>query len=410
MMVPYDGARAPTSAESARFAPPTLRLQTGITLSQQDWSLHRKGHISQARHREKLKEAIRDNLGDIISDGAIVTSDGQKVVRVPMRGLELPHFRHGDGAEQHTGQGDGSSQVGDVLGQGPASGQGQGPGRGHRAGDQPGVDYYEAEVTLDEVADLLFESLNLPRLVPKRQTVDQVERIEFNDVQRVGVLPNLDKRRTIMENLRRNARQGKPVFANVRKEDLRFRIWNEVRRPQSRAVVVAMRDVSGSMGEFEQWVSRCCYFWMVRFLRARYQQVEIVFITHHTAAREVDEEAFFHLGESGGTLVSSAYRLALEVLQQRYPADDWNAYVFHFSDGDNWGDDDNDRCVALIHQLLPITNLVGYGEIHKHGYSTGTLLEAFSHIHAPGFVSAVLSERQDLARALQRFFGSEMAA
>lgn len=383
-----------------------------VTLSQQDWSLHRKGHISQARHREKLKEAIRDNLGEIISDGAIITSDGQKVVRVPMRGLELPHFRHTDGSGQHSGQGNGASKVGDVLGQAPGNGQtpGQGPGKGRRAGDQPGVDYYEAEVTLDEVAELLFESLNLPRLAPKRQAVDQVERIEFNDVQRVGVMPNLDKRRTIMENLRRNARQGKAVFGNVKKEDLRFRIWNEVRKPQQRAVVIAMRDVSGSMGEFEQWVSRCCYFWMVRFLRARYQQVEIVFITHHTTAQEVDEERFFHLGESGGTLVSSAYRLALEVLHTRYPADEWNAYVFHFSDGDNWGDDDNARCVGLIQELLPITSLVGYGEIHRHSYSSGTLLEAFSRVSNPGFVTAVLAEKQDLARALQRFFGSEMAA
>jgi uncharacterized protein len=381
------------------------------TLSHQDWSLHRRARVDEARHREKLKEAIRDNLNDIVSDGAIITSDGQKTVRVPIRGLELPHFRHAEGQAQHTGQGDGNSQVGDVLGPGPGGRQqGRGPGKGPRAGDQPGVDFYEAEITVDELAELLFESLNLPRLIPKRQMVDVVEKIEFNDVRRKGVLPNLDKRRTLLENIKRNARAGKPHVGNVRPEDLRFRTWQEVQRQQHRAVVVAMRDVSGSMGEFEQWVSRCCYFWMVRFLRARYQQVEIVFITHHTTAKEVDEEAFFHLGESGGTLVSSAYALAHDVLQQRYPPDEWNAYVFQFSDGDNWGDDDNARCVQLVRELLPRTNLVGYGEIRSRGREPGTLFEAFAEIKDPGFVMTVLADKQDLATALQRFFGSEVAA
>lgn len=382
------------------------------TLSHQDWSLHRRAHVDQARHREKLKEAIRDHLTDIVSDGAIITSDGQKVVRVPIRGLELPHFRYAEGGQKHAGQGDGGSAVGDVLGPGPAGQPGgrPGPGRGRGAGDQPGVDYYEAEITLDELAELLFESLNLPRLMPKRQAVDEVERIEFTDVRRKGVLSNLDKRRTLLENIKRNARAGKPMVGKMRTEDLRFRTWQEVIRQQHRAVVVAMRDVSGSMGEFEQWVSRCCYFWMVRFLRARYQQVEIVFITHHTTAKEVDEEAFFHLGESGGTLVSSAYKLALDILQRRYPAQDWNAYVFHFSDGDNWGEDDNARCVDLVRELLPRTNLVGYGEIRHRGREPGTLFESFAAIRDPGFVMSVLTDKRDLASALQRFFGKEEAA
>src|SRR6185437_9726914 len=114
------------------------------TLSHQDWSLHRRAHVDEARHREKLKEAIRDHLPDIVSDGAIITSDGQKIVRVPIRGLELPHFRYAEGGQKHAGQGDGSSAVGDVLGPGPGGQQGgrPGSGKGRGAGDQPGVDYY----------------------------------------------------------------------------------------------------------------------------------------------------------------------------------------------------------------------------------------------------------------------------
>ena len=385
-------------------------MAPNVSLSHQDWSLHRRARIDEARHRERLKEAIRDRLTDIVSDGAIITSDGQKTVRVPLRGLELPHFRYSDGSQQHGGQGDGGTSVGDVLGQGPGQ-AGRAPGRGRQAGDQPGVDYYEAELTIDELADLLFESLDLPRLLPKRHVADEVQEIRFEDVRKTGILPNLDKRRTMLENLRRNAKAGKAVFGGVSKEDLRFRSWNEVRRPNNRAVVIAMRDVSGSMGEFEQWVCRCCYFWMARFLRTRYARVEIVFITHHTEAKEVDEEAFFHLGESGGTLVSSAYVLALDVLKKRYPPEDWNSYVFHFSDGDNWGDGDNQKCVALIKELLGMTNLVGYGEIRDRArYSQPTLLDALRQVQDPGFVTAILTEKNDVTRALKTFFGNEVAA
>src|SRR5438128_2077192 len=126
-----------------------------LTLSRQDWSLHRKGPVDQARHDEKVKEAIRSNLPGIISEEAIITSDGNKTVKVPIRSLDLPHFRYDYGRNKHIGQGDGDSQAGDTIGQ-------DGPGQGSRAGNQPGVDYYEADITIDEIAALIFEDLGLP--------------------------------------------------------------------------------------------------------------------------------------------------------------------------------------------------------------------------------------------------------
>ena len=136
-----------------------------VSLSHQDWSLHRKGPVDQARHNEKVKEAIRENLADIISEQSIITSDGTKIVKVPIRSLEEYKFRFGEPPpEGQVGQGDGGSQVGDVRERAGRPGQGNGPG----AGEQPGIDYYEAELTVDELAALLFEDLGLPNLEPKR--------------------------------------------------------------------------------------------------------------------------------------------------------------------------------------------------------------------------------------------------
>jgi uncharacterized sporulation protein YeaH/YhbH (DUF444 family) len=144
---------------------------------------------------------------------------------------------------------------------------------------------------------------------------------------------------------------------------------------------------------------------MVRFLRSRYRSVEIVFITHHTEAKQVDEESFFHLGESGGTRVSSAYRLALEIIAERYASDAWNIYPFHFSDGDNWGDSDNERCLDLVRQMLERCNAFGYGEIQRHSRSAPTtLMSSFASLRDPHFISVTISSKDEVYPALRRFF------
>src|SRR5207245_541705 len=190
-----------------------------------------------------------------------------------------------------------------------------------------------------------------PNLQEKRLQEIESETIRFTDVRKKGAMSNLDKRRTLMENLKRNAAKGNPRIGDFLPDDLRVKTWETKVEYRSNAVVIAMMDVSGSMGDFEKYIARSFYFWMVRFLRTKYSNVQIVFISHHTEAREVTEEEFFHKGESGGTQVSSAYELALQIIQERYKPEDWNIYPFHFSDGDNlpW---DNDRCVQLVHKLM----------------------------------------------------------
>ncbi|MFZ5816892.1 MAG: DUF444 family protein [Bacillota bacterium] len=126
-------------------------------------------------------------------------------------------------------------------------------------------------------------------------------------------------------------------------------------------------------------------------------------MVHHTEAQEVDEEAFFKMGESGGTKVSSAYQLGLDIIHERYHPDRWNIYPFHFSDGDNWSDNDNKRCVELVRQLLEVSNLFGYGEIREAGY-TSSLMSAFAEINDPRFVIVTITEKRDVYPALQKWF------
>jgi uncharacterized sporulation protein YeaH/YhbH (DUF444 family) len=179
---------------------------------------------------------------------------------VPIRSLEEYRFRFDPYQGKKVGQGDGKSKVGDVIGRGPGGDQGAGKGKG--AGDQPGIDYYEAELTVDDLAELIFEDLGLPDLRPKATQEIPTESIKFTEVRKKGPMANLDKKRTMMENLKRNAREGHAALGNFTNEDLRFKVWEQETRPTSAAVVIAMRDASGSMGEFKKYLTRSLFFWM----------------------------------------------------------------------------------------------------------------------------------------------------
>jgi sporulation protein YhbH len=265
---------------------------------------------------------------------------------------------------------------------------------------------------VDELAALIFEDLQLPFLEDKAKKAVPSKTTRFDEIRRTGVMANLDKRRMILENIRRNAREARvPRFGNVRKEDLRFKTWEETNRYESNAVVISMMDVSGSMGEFKKYIARSFYFWMVRFLRTKYDNVEIVFISHHTEAKEVTEEQFFTQGESGGTVVSSAYQLALDIVRERYSPRDWNVYPFHFSDGDNYYSD-NEEAVRLADEMIQTCNLFGYGEIGEEGgagyrRSSGALLSIFNDRlkNKERFIGVRIDDKEDVYPALKQFFG-----
>jgi hypothetical protein len=157
------------------------------------------------------------------------------------------------------------------------------------------------------------------------------------------------------------------------------------------------------MGTFEKYIARSFFFWMVRFLRTKYEHVEIVFIAHHTEAKEVSEDEFFTRGESGGTICSSAYMKALEIIDSRYPPSHYNIYPFHFSDGDNLTSD-NERCVQCIEQLIDRCNMFGYGEVNQYNRSS-TLMSAYRNIRNPKFQYCIIREKGEVYKALKTFFG-----
>ncbi|MGM9987574.1 MAG: sporulation protein YhbH [Bacillaceae bacterium] len=374
-----------------------------FTISKENWSLHRKGHDDQKRHLEKVQEAIKNNLGDLISEENIIMSNGKDVVKIPIRSLDEYKIRYNYDKNKHVGQGGGGSKVGDVIARDGSGNKQKGAGRGQGAGEQAGEDYYEAEVSMLELEQALFSELELPDLKRKQTDDHYLQYVEFNDIARTGLVGNIDKKRTLMAAYKRNAMvHGTPSFYPVRQEDLRFKTWNEVRKPESKAVVLAMMDTSGSMGVWEKYMARSFFFWMTRFLRTKYETVDIEFIAHHTEAKVVTEEEFFTKGESGGTICSSVYRKALELIEAKYNPERYNIYPFHFSDGDNLTSD-NARCVKLVGELIKVSNMFGYGEVNQYNRHS-TLMSAYKNIQDEKFRHYILKQKSDVYNAMKSFF------
>ncbi|MBM7660200.1 sporulation protein YhbH [Bacillus mesophilus] len=374
-------------------------------ISKEDWSLHRKGHDDQQRHKEKVQEAIKSNLPDLVTEESIIMSNGKDVIKIPIRSLDEYKIRYNYDKNKHVGQGNGDSEVGDVVARDGSGKPQQGPGKGEGAGDQAGEDYYEAEVSLMELEKEFFNQLALPNLQRKEQDENTIEQIEFNDIRKTGLMGNVDKKKTMLSAFKRNALQGEAKFHPIYPEDLKFKTWNEIVKPDSKAVVLAMMDTSGSMGIWEKYMARSFFFWMTRFLRTKYESVEIEFIAHHTEARVVPEEDFFSKGESGGTICSSVYKKALELIDTKYSPSRYNIYPFHFSDGDNLTSD-NVRCVKLVDELMKVSNMFGYGEVNQYNRHS-TLMSAYKNIQNEKFRHYILKQKADVFHAMKSFFKKE---
>ncbi len=377
-------------------------MKYNFVIAEEDWSLHRKGFDDQKRHQEKIKEVLKKKLPDIVSEENIIMSKGKEIIRIPIRSLDEYKIRYSQSKNKHVGQGDGDSSVGDVVAKDPQAQKGQKGQKGEKAGDKPGSDYYEAEIDFETLEEAFFAELSLPNLREKEKDNIKITDVEFRDIRKQGLTGNIDKKRTMLASYRRNALEGNPSFSPIYPDDLRYKTWDNIEKPESKAVVLAMMDTSGSMGQFEKYVARSFYFWMVRFLRKKYETVDVEFIAHHTEAKVVDEESFFTKGESGGTICSSAYRKALELVDEKYPVSRYNIYPFHFSDGDNLTSD-NRRSKEAVNQLLEHASMFCYGEVNQYNrYST--LMQAYKDMEHPRFKKFVLKDKKDVFYAMKHFF------
>ncbi|KGX87336.1 sporulation protein YhbH [Pontibacillus litoralis] len=377
-----------------------MSRQESFVISEENWSLHRKGYDDQQRHQEKVQDAINNQLPDLISEENIIMSNGKDVVKIPIRSLDEYKIRYNYDKNKHVGQGEGDSEIGDVIAR--DSSPQQGSGKGNKPGDKAGEDYYEAEVSIAELEEALFTQLELPNLQEKEKDNIVTTDVEFNDIRKTGLQGNIDKKRTMLEAFKRNAMSGATSFNPIYPEDIRYKTWNDVIKPESKAVVIAMMDTSGSMGTWEKYMSRSFFFWMTRFLRTKYETVDIEFVAHHTEAKVVSQEDFFSKGESGGTICSSAYKKALDIIDSKYHPDRYNIYPFHISDGDNLTSD-NKRCMKLVNELMDLSSMFGYGEVNQYNRNS-TLMTAYKKIEDPRFRYFILRRKADVFYAMKHFF------
>lgn len=376
------------------------------------------------RHRDKLREAIRDNIADIISEESIIGRHKDRVIKVPIRGIKEYRFIYGDNQSQ-SGTGQGETEPGQVIGKAGKDGEGTG-----RAGDQPGVDYYETDVTLEELIEIMFEDLELPDMERKILREVMSERIaKRKGYRKAGVRVHLDRRRTAKARIRRKVALGDGPSTSLkadddastpatdenseerfpfRREDLTYKRLVEDTREESNAVVMCIMDTSGSMDSMKKYLARSFFFLLFQFVSTKYQNVELVFVGHHTQAKEVTEEEFFHKGESGGTLISSGYNKTLEIIYDRYHPSLWNVYAFHCSDGDNF-DSDNANAIKAAKELCEICNLFGYGEIKPLGshYYESSMLDMFRRIEAANFQSVLIERKEDIWPSFKAFLSRD---
>lgn len=326
-----------------------------------------------SRFRKIVKGKVRDNLREYISNGEMPLPKGDGQYKIPMPSIDTPRFKFGDQSQGGTGQGDG--QQGDpVDGQGE-EGEGEGqPGQGE-AGEGEGNKELEVELSLDELASILGDELSLPNIEPKGKKTMQSTTDKYTSVGTVGPDSLKHFKRSYKEALKRQVATGtydakNPTIIPI-KGDMRYRSSAQKVEFENSAVVIYMMDVSGSMGDEQKEIVRTESFWINLWLKSQYKDIDIRYIIHDATAKEVDETTFFRTRESGGTLISSAFKLCREIIEADYDPSEWNIYPFHFSDGDNWSTDDTKLCLDILDtDILPASNMFCYGQVESR-YGSG---------------------------------------
>ena len=357
-----------------------------------------------SRFRNIVRGRIRQNLRKYISKGELLGRQGKDIVSIPIPHIDIPKLRFGDKQQGGVAQGDG--EPGDPLSGSPQEGDGQG-----KAGDQAGDHALEVELTLDELADILGEELELPNIENKGKSAVVDKKDRYVGVRNVGPNSLRHFRRTFRSALRRQIALGtydpkRPVIIPTR-DDMRYKSWKTEEEPVANAVIIYMMDVSGSMGDEQKEIVRIESFWIDTWLRKQYKDIATRFIIHDAAAREVDRDTFFRTRESGGTMISSAYRLAAEMIERDYPSEQWNIYPFHFSDGDNWSVDDTLLCVDILKKLLlPVSNVFCYGQVdspYGSGQFIKDLKEHFSDDEQ--LITSEINDRDAIVESIREFLG-----
>ncbi|MEM8561106.1 MAG: YeaH/YhbH family protein [Pseudomonadota bacterium] len=396
------------------------------------------------RYRSRIQESVAESLGR----RNITDSDRGEKVSIPSRDTREPQFQIGQGGRfTHVVPGNKEFSEGDRLPRNKAGGGGAGGGKASDQGE--GMDEFVFQISQQEFLDVLFDDMALPNLTKRQLTgVEEFKRVKAG-FSSDGAPSNISVTRSMRASLSRRLSLGAGRRAELRElqeelaglaegpssearkqelterieelesqlrripflDDLDIRYHRHVKEPvpHSRAVMFCLMDVSGSMDQATKDLAKRFYILLYLFLTRNYEKTEVVFIRHHTSAKEVDEEEFFYSRETGGTVVSSALELMKSVIEERFPPDKWNIYGAQASDGDNWPDDAA-RCVEFMQGLLPLCQYYAYVEITERGdkplWETYTQIlrdypDAFAmqHITGPADIYPVFHElfRKELA-------------
>jgi uncharacterized sporulation protein YeaH/YhbH (DUF444 family) len=402
-----------------------------------------KSTVNRQRFLRRYKTQIKKAISEQISKRSITDLDGGESVSIPTRDISEPTFR-GDkgGVQEGIYPGNKDFVQGDRIKR-PLN---QGGGKGGRASDSgEGEDEFVFEISRDEYLDLLFDELELPNLQKNqlsKMTRSKTVRAGYtND----GVPTNINIVRSLRSALSRRVAMGagprrhlqeleaelqalqresgddesrrlelqqeiEALRDRIRKIpfidtfDLRFNNYVQRPEPTSQAVMFCLMDVSGSMDQETKDIAKRFYILLYLFLTRSYRDVDVVYIRHHTQAKEVDEEEFFYSRETGGTIVSSALELTRDIIAQRYPSTDWNIYAAQASDGDNWNDDSPVCEQILAKQLLPELRYYAYVEITKRDHQG--LWEHYTRLldSHDNFAMQHIREQDDIYPVFREFF------
>ncbi len=363
-----------------------------------------KSTVNRQRFMRRFKHQIREAVADAIAGRSIKDLDNGESVSIPARDLSEPQFHHGRGGIWETiFTGNDQFSTGDQINR-PSGGAGGGTGKGKASNEGEGEDDFVFNLSREEFLDVFFDDLALPNLVKT-----QLARVHEYKSQRAGFTndgtpANINVVRSLRGALGRRLALGAPFHGRLRELqrqldelletrpdddpevirlkdeigvlrakldaipfidtfDLRYNNRIKVPKPTTQAVMFCIMDVSGSMDEGKKSTAKRFFMLLYLFLTRTYEYIEVVFIRHHTVAKEVNEEDFFHSRESGGTVVSSAIELMKEILHQRYANGAWNVYGAQASDGDNW-ENDSPHCRELLAEtILPFVQYFAYIEI-----------------------------------------------
>ena len=363
-----------------------------------------------------IKGKIKKDLKKYLKPGQIILPRKKGgAVAIPIPSIDLPTFRYG---KNKGGTGQGPGEPGKDLG--PI---GQEPGEGEKkAGEGHGGEIL-IEFTQEEILEML--EAELPNILPKGEKLVESDEIKYTQIRKVGPESLRHRKRTYKKALRRQLAAGEYDPENPKiipiKEDKRYRSWTIVEKPQYNALIVFMRDVSGSVGKEETDIISYICFLTELFLKSQYDEVETAYIVHDTIAKTVPtQEEFLTLHYGGGTKISSAHLELIRLVKEKYPAESWNIYVNYFSDGFNWGDDDSVVIKLLKEDIVPMVNQYAYGEIVLDRWWWGEKAKKTGEFSQPGnygrelqqamkpeekVVWAELTKTDDTFDAFRKYYG-----